>query len=168
MLAILEFEQAGIEEAQHAAFVLIAGGLGERLGYNGIKVALPLETSTGTCFLQHYIESILALQDASYRKTEGNHKRDLPFAIMTSDDTCTHVVTLGVKFLFWDEAFTSDPHKAVACLEDNDARLALDPKNKYRIQTKPHGHGDVHSLLYSSGLLKKWYVHHLAAAQNTR
>lgn len=24
-------------------------------------------------------------------------------------------------------------------------------------QTKPHGHGDVHSLLYSSGLLDKWY-----------
>ncbi|GJX01954.1 UDP-sugar pyrophosphorylase, partial [Tanacetum coccineum] len=44
----------------------------------------------------------------------------------------------------------------VACLADNDARLALDPDNKYRIQTKPHGHGDVHALLYSSGLLKEW------------
>ncbi|KAK7291219.1 hypothetical protein RIF29_06181 [Crotalaria pallida] len=41
----------------------------------------------------------------------------------------------------------------VACLDDNDARLALDPHNKYKIQTKPHGHGDVHSLLYSSGIL---------------
>ena len=86
----------------------------------------------------------------------------------------------------------------VACLADNDARLALDPNDKYKIQvenfhtrinnivfktyiailllrllslstfltlsfvtwqTKPHGHGDVHSLLYSSGLLEQWYAY---------
>lgn len=34
----INFEEAGIREAQKAAFVLVAGGLGERLGYNGIKV----------------------------------------------------------------------------------------------------------------------------------
>ncbi|KAF6137070.1 hypothetical protein GIB67_030834 [Kingdonia uniflora] len=44
----------------------------------------------------------------------------------------------------------------VACLDDNGARLAKDPHNSYRIQTKPHGHGDVHSLLKYSGLLDKW------------
>ncbi|KAH7518485.1 hypothetical protein FEM48_Zijuj09G0176400 [Ziziphus jujuba var. spinosa] len=40
----------------------------------------------------------------------------------------------------------------VACLDDNDARLTLDPHNR----PKPHSHGDVHSLLYSSGLLNYW------------
>ncbi|KAG2663295.1 hypothetical protein I3760_16G022100 [Carya illinoinensis] len=80
----INFEEAGIREAQKAAFVLVAGGLGERLGYNGIK-------------------------------------------------------------------------EKVACLDDNDARLAVEPRNKYRIQTKPHGHGDVHALLFSSGLLKIWH-----------
>jgi hypothetical protein len=44
----------------------------------------------------------------------------------------------------------------VACLVDNDAKLALDPSNPFLIQTKPHGHGDVHTLLHSSGLLPKW------------
>lgn len=34
----INFEEAGVREAQKAAFVLVAGGLGERLGYNGIKV----------------------------------------------------------------------------------------------------------------------------------
>ena len=42
--------------------MLVAGGLGERLGYSGIKVALPIESASGACFLQHYVESILALQ----------------------------------------------------------------------------------------------------------
>ncbi|VAI90964.1 unnamed protein product [Triticum turgidum subsp. durum] len=67
----VSLEAAGVKEARNAAFVLVAGGLGERLGYKGIKVALPRETTTGKCFLQHYIESILALQEASC-KMEAN------------------------------------------------------------------------------------------------
>jgi UDP-N-acetylglucosamine pyrophosphorylase len=34
----VSLEAAGIKEAHNAAFVLVAGGLGERLGYKGIKV----------------------------------------------------------------------------------------------------------------------------------
>ncbi|KAL8460714.1 hypothetical protein ACS0TY_031506 [Phlomoides rotata] len=54
----IQYENAGVWEGRKTAFVLVAGGLGERLGYNGIKVALPLETTTGTCFILHYIESM--------------------------------------------------------------------------------------------------------------
>ena len=43
---------AGVQEAAHAAFVLVAGGLGERLGFSGIKVALPVDSARGACFLQ--------------------------------------------------------------------------------------------------------------------
>ena len=39
---------------------------------------------------------------------------------------------------------------------DNDAHLALDERDPYSLQTKPHGHGDVHALLHSSGLVDKW------------
>ncbi|KAB2071626.1 hypothetical protein E1A91_A08G243900v1 [Gossypium mustelinum] len=156
----IKFEDVGVKEAKNAAFVLVAGGLGERLGYNGIKVALPAETTTGTCFLQLYIESILALQEASSRLTQGTCQKEIPFVIMTSDDTHTSTVDL----LESNSYFGMKPSQVkllkqekVACLDDNDARLALDPHNKYKIQTKPHGHGDVHSLLYSSGLLNVWH-----------
>lgn len=44
----------------------------------------------------------------------------------------------------------------VACLIDNEAHLALDPSDPFEIQTKPHGHGDVHGLLHRTGLVKKW------------
>ncbi|KAH7522466.1 hypothetical protein FEM48_Zijuj07G0141700 [Ziziphus jujuba var. spinosa] len=59
-------------------------------------------------------------------------------------------------FIFLEERgfiqdFASNLFKASKA-DDNDARLALDPHNKYKIQTKPHDHGDVHSLLYSGGL----------------
>ncbi|KAJ6709307.1 UDP- GLUCOSE PYROPHOSPHORYLASE [Salix koriyanagi] len=155
----IKFEEAGVREAQNAAFVLVAGGLGERLGYNGIKVALPFETITGTCFLQNYIESVLALQEASYRMTQGGQKKEIPFVIMTSDDTHARTLELLESHSYFGMKPTQVKllkQEKVACLEDNDARLALDPQNKFRVQTKPHGHGDVHSLLYSSGLLYEW------------
>jgi len=40
----------------------VAGGLGERLGYSGIKVELPSQLSTGDSYLKFYIKAILALQ----------------------------------------------------------------------------------------------------------
>lgn len=43
---------AGVRAAAQAAFVLVAGGLGERLGYSGIKLALPVDSASGKCFLQ--------------------------------------------------------------------------------------------------------------------
>ncbi|PSS31875.1 UDP-sugar pyrophosphorylase [Actinidia chinensis var. chinensis] len=155
----IQFEEAGVREGRNAAFVLVAGGLGERLGYNGIKVALPIESTTGTCFLQHYIESILALQDASRKIVEGGGQRQIPFVIMTSDDTHSRTLELlesNAYFGMLPSQVKLLKQEKVACLDDNDARLAMDPHNNYRIQTKPHGHGDVHSLLYSSGLLNIW------------
>lgn len=155
----VSLEAAGVKEARHAAFVLVAGGLGERLGYKGIKVALPAETTTGKCFLQHYIESILALQEASCKMVDGEYHAQIPFVIMTSDDTNA----LTLKLLETNSYFGMLPSQVkvlkqekVACLADNDARLALDTNDKYKIQTKPHGHGDVHALLYSSGMLEQW------------
>jgi UDP-sugar pyrophosphorylase len=155
----VSLEAAGVKEARNAAFVLVAGGLGERLGYKGIKVALPRETTTGKCFLQHYIESILSLQEASCKMVDDGCHTKIPFVIMTSDDTNA----LTIQLLESNSYFGMEPSQVkilkqekVACLADNDARLALDPNDKYRIQTKPHGHGDVHSLLYSSGLLEQW------------
>ena len=44
----------------------------------------------------------------------------------------------------------------VACLSDGEAHLALDKEDPFAVQTKPHGHGDVHVLLHSSGLLGRW------------
>ena len=43
----------------------------------------------------------------------------------------------------------------VPSLIDNDAHFNL-INNKLEIETKPHGHGDVHSLLYKNNLTEKW------------
>ena len=50
-------------QVKFCGFVLVAGGLGERLGYGDIKLRLPSETCTMTTYLQLYIGQILHLQE---------------------------------------------------------------------------------------------------------
>eukprot|EP00966_Prymnesium_polylepis_P246257 5695861-Prymnesium_polylepis.1 len=45
-------EQRGLAEAGALGFVVPAGGLGERLGFSGVKFALPAETSSGAPVLE--------------------------------------------------------------------------------------------------------------------
>lgn len=147
-----ELERAGVAAARGCAFVLVAGGLGERLGYSGIKVALPVESASGTCFLQLYIESILALGAKAGGKV-------LPLAIMTSDDTHQRTLDLLERNAYFGASpgqVTLIKQEKVACLADNEAHLALLGGDAFQVQTKPHGHGDVHMLLHSSGLADRW------------
>lgn len=152
-----EFENRGVSAAGNAGFVLVAGGLGERLGYSGIKLALPCESASGMCFLQLYVESILALQ----RKAEVKQpNRILPLVIMTSDDTHQGTEDLLEKNNYFGahkNQITLLKQEKVACLSDNDAHLALLPDDPFKIQTKPHGHGDIHMLLHTSGIAEKWH-----------
>ena len=55
-------ESKGLNELMYGGFVLVAGGLGERLGFNGIKVSLPTEVFSELSFLGFYIRKILAIQ----------------------------------------------------------------------------------------------------------
>ena len=47
-----QYERAGLRLAGQLGFVVPAGGLGERLGYRGVKFALPSEISTGASVLR--------------------------------------------------------------------------------------------------------------------
>jgi UDP-sugar pyrophosphorylase len=51
-----EMEEIGLGELGKVGFVLIAGGLGERLGYSGIKIDLPVTTiEENYCYLKYYV-----------------------------------------------------------------------------------------------------------------
>lgn len=128
--------------------MLVAGGLGERLGYSGIKIALPVESVTGKSFMQYYAEWLLAIQ---------GDKRPIPLAIMTSDDTHARTEELFKQhnnFGLADGQVTFIKQEKVACLTDSEAHLSL--AGPYKVETKPHGHGDVHGLLHTSGLADQW------------
>ncbi len=198
-----EMEAEGVVEAGDCAFVLVAGGLGERLGYSDIKLSLPVnlnsvgfgDSSMGPCFLELYVTSILELQrraqvreggvelddgldmknmddvvrrmarkplledfrDRHWAKPKGKSGRRLPLAIMTSDDT--HDSTVELLELMGNFGMDEDQiilmkQEKVACLADGNAALAME--DPFTVQTKPHGHGDVHMLLHTTGLADKW------------
>jgi UDP-sugar pyrophosphorylase len=71
----IKYEQMGLADVGACGFVLVAGGLGERLGYNGIKVELPVERTTSVKYLELYCQQILAMQKVSrvhhFRVSQG-------------------------------------------------------------------------------------------------
>jgi UDP-sugar pyrophosphorylase len=80
---------------------------------------------------------------------------------MTSDDTHARTVELLAthgNFGAAEGQIVILKQEKVAALLDNDARIApLEGEaGVYEVETKPHGHGDVHTLLASSGLAARW------------
>lgn len=136
-------EALGVEEIPFITFVLVAGGLGERLGYSGVKLSLPIDIGSEATYLCTYCKSILALQAMVDGTTE------IPLVVMTSDDT--HDRTVGLLeansyFGMTKGQVRLIKQEKVAALTDNRASIASD--GPFRVLTKPHGHGDVHLLLH--------------------
>lgn len=100
--------------------------------------------------MKYYIEFILAFQEKS-------GATEIPLAIMVSDDTNTQTIELLEKNNYFgmkkSQVILMKQQKVPALL-DITAKLALTP-NKLEILSKPHGHGDVHTLLFHEGIAKK-------------
>jgi len=144
-------ETIGSEEIWKICFVLVAGGLGERLGYPGIKISLPVESQTGITYMQLFAQYILEFQ-----RMAGNGVQ-LPLAIMTSADTHEKTIQLLEENAYYGlnpSQVTLMMQGKVPCFKDSDARIAVSESND--IDMKPHGHGDVHGLLLQTGLAQKW------------
>jgi UDP-sugar pyrophosphorylase len=152
------YESIGLKTAAHTGFILVAGGLGERLGYKGIKLALPSDITTETTFIELYIRNILALQERARRDT-NDPNLILPLAIMTSDDTdkLTHeLLKSNNNFGMPESQLTIFKQGKVPSLLDDQAHFCLEENDPFALDTKPHGHGDVHVLLYQTGLIEKF------------
>mmetsp|Transcript_32828 Transcript_32828/g.55361 ORF Transcript_32828/g.55361 Transcript_32828/m.55361 type:complete len:696 (+) Transcript_32828:117-2204(+) len=148
----ISYEQLGIPHLGYCGFVLVAGGLGERLGYNGIKVELPSQTTTNTCYLELYCQQILYMQ-----KRYAPSDLLLPLAIMVSDDTLAKTQDLleaNNYFGLQKSQVTLMKQAKVPALLSNSAHMAL--STSYVVEAKPHGHGDVHALMHSTGTARKW------------
>ena len=109
-----------------------------------------LESIGGTLYLAQYAESILAMESS-----DGVH-RPMPFVIMVSADTDgpTRASLEGNRYF---GLRASQVHllrqELVPAVADNAGRLALGAR--YELLMKPHGHGDIHMLLHTSGLARR-------------
>ena len=183
------YELAGLAEAGAIGLEVVpAGGLGERLGYSGVKFALPAEVTSGMLVLEVYCGYILAAQRIAQKiidsraEAEGQWDAlaadaggggsdvkpsttgtaaapavELPLAIMVSDDTESGIQALLENHSYFGlnpAQVTLLKQEKVAALRDASASFAL--SDGFTVATKPHGHGDVHFLLHSTGLARRW------------
>ena len=81
----------------------------------------------------------------------------LPLCIMVSGDTKRPTFKLlkdhkcfGLKRR---QIYIVEQGMGVPALADSEARLV---KKDGKLVMKPHGHGDIHALLYKDGITKKW------------
>ena len=153
-----ELDQLGFDQLKDTVFVLVAGGLGERLGYTGIKIGIQNELVTLRTFIEVYTDFIKAYEDRIRKREEMSPNWYIPFCIMTSGDTHDKTVSLlknHSNFGMKPEQISIVKQSKLPAILDNECHLAL-RKDKFLLETKPHGHGDVHYLLYQSGKAKKW------------
>eukprot|EP00555_Chaetoceros_dichaeta_P005090 CAMPEP_0198263396 /NCGR_PEP_ID=MMETSP1447-20131203/11721_1 /TAXON_ID=420782 /ORGANISM="Chaetoceros dichaeta, Strain CCMP1751" /LENGTH=782 /DNA_ID=CAMNT_0043951957 /DNA_START=101 /DNA_END=2449 /DNA_ORIENTATION=+ len=162
-MTFAQAEQKGITGIAHVAFVLVAGGLGERLGYSGIKLSLETNLCTNTSYLELYVKYILAMQHMARRQRSSDDTTDteitIPLVIMTSGDTDPMTRTLladNNNFGMAPDQIHIVCQDKVPALRDSNAGLALSSSSRWSVETKPHGHGDVHHLLYREGFIDRW------------
>lgn len=156
-----QYEASGLEELAKTGFVLIAGGLGERLGYSGIKVDLPVCTiADDYSYLKYYANYVHACRDRALQFVPEDQRDSFyfPLCIMVSNDTESRTLALLEKndyFGLGKDRVDIIKQENVPALMNNDAEIAFD-EQKVSLVTKPHGHGDIHNLLFDSGVAKKW------------
>ena len=183
-MTLAEAEAEGLRASHGLAFVLVAGGLGERLGYSGIKLELETNLCDGACYLELYARYILALQYRAQQQQNSNSANNsnnsnnpmvrLPLVIMTSGDTdaaTRQLLREHHNFGLDEDQIGIVVQDKVAALQDGAAGLALEDHDRWTVQTKPHGHGDVHHLLGREGYVDRWQksgvVSHVVFLQDT-
>ena len=157
-MSIADAEEKGLSVCGDSVFVLVAGGLGERLGYSGIKLSLETNLCTNQSYLELYVRYIEAMGQLSMLKT-GRKDVRIPLVIMTSGDTDAKTRELLEANDYYGvdrDLISIVMQDKVPALKDGSAGLALEDDDRWTVQTKPHGHGDVHHLLFREGYVDKW------------
>jgi len=78
---------------------------------------------------------------------------------MTSGDTHEKTMKLindNNRFGMEEGQIIVAQQEKVPAIDNNNGRFATSGSNPYELDTKPHGHGDVHLLLHSTGTAAKW------------
>ena len=94
-----ELQKLGFNELKTSVFVLVPGGLRERLWYKGIKIRSITELLTLRAYIKLYIESILAYENRIRKKEKVLDDWFIPFCIMTSGDIHDSTIELLKKIL---------------------------------------------------------------------
>lgn len=144
------FWSAGMELLRQgkAAFVLMAGGQGSRLGFEGPKGACPLGLPENIVLFEMIVRRLLRLQELSGRLP--------PFAVMTGPEN-----DAATRAWFRDRSGPAIPaawpefflQSAAPALDDQGGALLTQPG---RLALVPDGNGGIWERLKACGILDAW------------
>lgn len=142
--AALESGEELLRQGKVAA-LMVAGGQGTRLGYNGPKGAYPIGPITNKTLFQIHAERILA--------TRNRYHAPLPWYIMTSDAT-----DAATREYFERNGYLGLPKKDVLFFKQKmmpavDKSFKLAMVAKYSLLMSPNGHGGTLLALADNGML---------------
>jgi UDP-N-acetylglucosamine/UDP-N-acetylgalactosamine diphosphorylase len=125
--------------------MVVAGGQGTRLGYDGPKGLFPLGPATGRTLFQ--------LQAQKIRGVRRRSGAAVPWIVMTSDatDAATRAYFAEQRWFGLPERDVLFARQAAAPALDFDGRLILETKS--RIAESPNGHGGAFEALAQCGVL---------------
>jgi UDP-N-acetylglucosamine/UDP-N-acetylgalactosamine diphosphorylase len=127
------------------AVMVVAGGQGTRLGYDGPKGTLAISPVRNKSLFQLFAESI--------RATCARYGCRLPWYIMTSSatDKATREYFAANKYLGLDPASVRFFEQGVMPAVDDEGRILL--AERHRVALSPNGHGGTLAALKDSGVL---------------
>lgn len=147
-----ELEERGRNLIGQTGFVLVAGGLGERLGSKDIKISLVCELMSEITFMDLYMAYMKEFSSISGKKAQ--------LFIMTSNDTHDKTVAFLQQRQYDDYLeITIGKQDKVPSFSDMDSNVDVNPET-FELTTKPHGHGDVHFLIKKNKVLENWKHNH--------
>lgn len=142
-----ELEELARPCLANVGIILVAGGLGERLGSKQIKISIECDLITGTTFMELYLAYLRHFSQICGKK--------MHLFIMTSEDTHAKTLEFLARFNYEDYLqLHIEKQDKVPAMSDLDATLEVN--SEWVMQTKPHGHGDVHFLVQQSKILEQW------------
>lgn len=132
---------------QKVAVLVVAGGQGSRLGFEGPKGTFPISPVKGKTLFQLLAEQVRALS--------VRHAVTIPLLVMTSSDNHEETVAFFTRSSFFGldpdavHFFTQGVLPAISL----DGRLIM--KDNVHLYTSPNGHGGSLKALSDSGLLAR-------------
>ncbi len=132
--------------AGHVAAVLVAGGQGTRLGFDGPKGAFPFAPVTGRILFAHHAGKIAA--------TRRRYGCDLPWFVMTSPQNDAETRAIFARHAYFGLAADSIRifvQGTMPAVDRVSGRILLEAPD--RIATSPDGHGGLFPALARNGLL---------------
>lgn len=145
--------------SNEVAVIILAGGQGTRLGFDGPKGIYSIGLPSQKSLFQLIAERIRKLQQLAMDSVSstGCYKVIIPCYVMTSPMNHQQTVNYFERnnyFGLEKENVTFFPQGVLPCLDENNKIIM---ESRFQCSMAPDGNGGIYSAMHRSGIMQDWY-----------